>query len=149
MEGFYLLFLIPGSIFLTMGLIFLFLMRKVTKPAKDWKLTTGIIIQKEKNYTISIGNFFNKGDFVSTQPDSAPTFQYEVNGIQYEKTSKIEQSPGFSIGSTVEILYDPEEPEQAVINTLIQKGTLINLISKILTLFGLILLIIALFIILI
>src|SRR5690625_2920919 len=98
MEGFYLLLLIPGSIFLTMGLIFLFLMRKVTKPAKDWKLTTGIIIQKEKNYTISIGNFFNKGDFVSTQPDSAPTFQYEVNGIQYEKTSKIEQSPGFSIG---------------------------------------------------
>ncbi len=48
MEGFYLLFLIPGSIFLTMGLIFLFLMRKVTKPAKDWKLTTGVIIQKDQ-----------------------------------------------------------------------------------------------------
>ena len=140
------IFLIPGFIFLFMGLVFLFVMRKVTKPEKDWKITTGIIIQKEKNMTISIGNFIKKNEIVSTLPDSAPTFEYEVNGIKHEKTSKIQQSPGFAIGSTVEILYDPEDPQQAVINSFIQKGTLLNIIGKILTLVSVILLIIAFFI---
>lgn len=69
-----------------------------------------------------------------------------TTGIKHEKTSKIQQSPGFAIGSTVEILYDPEDPQQAVINSFIQKGTLLNIIGKILTLVSVILLIIAFFI---
>jgi len=131
-----------------MGLIFLFVVRKVTKPEKHWPITTGTIIQKEKNMTLSIGNFINKGKFVSTLPDSAPTFQYEVNGIEYENTSDIQQDPGFAIGSTVEVLYDPDDPQKAVINSFIQKGTIFRVLGKIFTSIGLILLVIAFYIIL-
>ena len=147
MEGFYLLFLIPGSIFFVMGIIFLFIIRKVTKPEKHWPITTGTIIQKEKNMTVSIGNFLNKGKLLSSGPDSAPTFQYEVNGIEYEKTSEIRQDPGFAIGSTVEILYDPDDPQQAVINSFIQKGTIFKVLGKLFTTMGGILLLITLYII--
>lgn len=146
MEGFYLLFLIPGSILLIMGIIFLFVIMKVPKPEKHWKIAAGTIIQKEKNMTISFGNFINKGKFVSTQADSAPTFQYEVDDVEYEKTSIIEQSPGFAIGSTVEILYDPDDPQQAVINSFIQKGTIFRMLGKIFTSIGVILLVITLII---
>lgn len=145
MEGMYMLFLIPAGILLLMGIIFLFIMRKVTKPEKHWQLTSGMIVQKEKNLTVSIGNFMNKGKFVSTLPDRAPTFQYEVNGVTYEKTSKIEQEPGFAIGSTVEVLYDPNDPQQAVINSFIQKGTIFRILGKIFTWIGVILLLIGLY----
>src|SRR5690625_610175 len=148
MDGFYMIFLIPAMILLIMGLIFLFVVRKVTKPEKHWPITTGTIIQKEKNMTLSIGNFINKGKFVSTLPDSAPTFQYEVNGIEYENTSDIQQDPGFAIGSTVEVLYDPDDPQKAVINSFIQKGTIFRVLGKIFTSIGLILLVIAFYIIL-
>jgi len=148
MDGFYMIFLIPAMILLIMGLIFLFVIRKVTKPEKHWPITTGTIIQKEKNMTVSIGNFMNKGKLLSSGPDSAPTFQYEVNGIEYEKTSDIEQDPGFAIGSTVEVLYDPDDPQQAVINSFIQRGTIFSILGKIFTSIGSILLLIALYIIL-
>lgn len=146
MEVAYMLLSIPATIFLVMGLIFLLVIKNINRPAKDWQMTTGTIIRKEKNYSISLGKIFNKEGIVSSLPDSAPTFQYEVNGIEYEKTSKVQQNPGFAIGSTVEILYNPEDPQQAVINSIIQRGTLFSVLGKIFISISVILLFIVLLI---
>lgn len=146
MEVAYMLLSIPATIFLVMGLIFLLVIKNINRPAKDWQMTTGTIIRKEKNYSISLGKIFNKEGIVSSLPDSAPTFQYEVNGTEYEKTSKVQQNPGFAIGSTVEILYNPEDPQQAVINSIIQRGTLFSVLGKIFISISVILLFIVLLI---
>ncbi len=146
MEDLYFLLGIPALIFSFMGLIFLLVSRTTVRPTKEWLTATGTIIQKEKNYTISLGKIINGEGFVSGAPDRAPTFQYEINGVEYETTSKVQQTPGFKIGSTVEILYNPADPQQAVINNFIQKGTIFNLIGKILITLGVILLLIPLFI---
>lgn len=127
-----------------MGFVFLLVMRTTVRPDKDWLTAKGTIIRKEKNYHVSLGNIINKGEFISSAPDRAPTFHYEINGVEYETTSKVQQTPGFQIGSTVDILYNPDDPEQAVINSVIQKGTLFNIIGKILLSFGATLLLIAL-----
>lgn len=144
MEALPFLLGIPGLIFSCMGIVFLLVSRTIVRPKKDWLTVTGTIIQKEKNYTISLGKIMNREGFAASAPDRAPTFHYEVNGIEYETTSKVQQSPGFQIGATVEILYNPEDPQQAVINSFLQKGTLFNIIGKIIFSFGLILLLIAL-----
>lgn len=146
MELFYLFLGIPGVVFLFMGIIFLLVTRNTVRPEKHWLTTTGTIVQKEKNYHLSLGKIFNREGFVSRQPDSVPTFQYEIDGTEYETTSKVQQTPGFKIGSTVEVLYNPEDPQQAVINSFLQKGSIFNMIGKILTSLGVIHLLIALFI---
>jgi len=136
MEALYLLLGIPGLIFSFMGLVFLLVSRTTVRPDREWLTTTGTIIQKEKNYSISLNNIINKKEVLSSAPDRAPTFHYEINGVEYETTSKVQQTPGFQIGSTVEILYNPDDPEQAVINSFIQKGTLFNIIGKALFFLG-------------
>lgn len=146
METLYFILSIPGLIFSTMGLIFILVSRTTVRPDRDWLTTTGTIIQKEKNYSISLNNIINKKEILSTAPDRAPTFHYEVNGVEYETTSKVQQTPGFQIGSTVEVLYNPDDPEQAVINSFLQKGTLFNILGKTLFFFGATLLLIALLI---
>lgn len=144
MELFFLFFIIPAVVFLFTGLIFLIVNRNTVRPKKYWLTTEGKIIQREKNFNISLGRIINREGFVSAQPDRAPTFQYVVDGVEHETTSKIQQTPGFAIGSTVEVLYHPDDPKQAVINSFIQKGSIFNIIGKILTSIGLILLFLAL-----
>lgn len=146
MNNLYFLLGIPAIIFSMMGLMFLLVIRIAVRPSKEWLTTTGTIIQKEKNYSISLGKIINSEGFLSNQPDSAPTFRYEVNGIEYETTSKVRQTPGFKIDSTVDILYNPDDPQQAIINTIVQKGTIFNIIGKVLLSLGVILLLIALLI---
>lgn len=136
METLYFLLGIPGLIFSFMGLVFLLVNRTTVRPDREWLTATGTIIQKEKNYSISLNNIINNKEILSSAPDRAPTFHYKVNGAEYETTSRVQQTPGFQIGSTVEILYNPDDPAQAVINSFIQKGTLFNIIGKFLFFLG-------------
>ena len=146
METLYFLLGIPGLIFSFMGLVFLLVIRTTVRPDRTWITATGTIIQKEKNLRISFNKLINQDGIFANAPDRAPTFHYEVNGAEYETTSKVQQTPGFQIGSTVDILYNPDDPQQAVINSFIQKGTLFNIIGKVSLFLGATLLLIVLLI---
>lgn len=115
------IFFILGGIFFTIGHV-------KTRSQNMWDETTGVIIKKTNPPQIFKILFRN----YDKQPDYYPTVQYIVNGITYEKTSDVYQSPGLPPGKEVSVLYNPDDPEQAVINTFIQRGTIFKLIGSIL-----------------
>lgn len=54
--------------------------------------------------------------------NARPTVRFTVDGKTYESTSNIGQNPPVRIGKTVGVYYNPENPDEIVINTLGQRG---------------------------
>lgn len=111
-----------GIIFVAIGLI-------RSSASKDWPRTDGVIIKKEQHYSLSLGKILNNESIKSNRPDQRPTFQFTVEGKDYIKTSAMQQTPGFQPGNTVTVLYNPDDPNQAVINTKAQRGTIFTIIG--------------------
>lgn len=126
-----------GAVFTILGVVFFTFGVLRTRPLKNWEATTGIIIKKELNININLGKLLGDKSFIEKTPDYYPTFQYVVGGKTYESTSKVHQEPGFSPGKEVEVLYDPAAPQNAVINSFVQKGTLFTLLGGIFLSIGL------------
>ncbi len=86
---------------------------------------TAIVVKREKTYQISISNMVNGKSIQvekETDPDEYATFQFDVNNKQYEVRSRMKITPGYTPGSEVSILYDPDNPNKAVINHIFYKG---------------------------
>ena len=147
METIYMVGGILTLTFLMLGSVFLFLGLSRSRRTKKWNRTSGIVIKKEKNIHITLGKIFNKESLLSNGPDASPTFQYQVNGNEYEKTSSIQQKPGFNPGTIVDVLYDPNDPKQAIIDSFVQRGSIFTLLGWIFISIGFVILcIITLFI---
>lgn len=131
MEGLYLGLGTIGLAFFVLGGIFLIYGLRRTRPIRNWEKTSGTIIQKEENLVITLGKILRNESFSQDIPDRYPTVEYEVNGQTYTNTSKISQQPGLKPGRIVEVLYNSNHPEQAVINTFVQRGSLFTLLGSI------------------
>lgn len=104
-------FALLGAVFLTFGLI----RRRITE---GWTPTQGIILKK--------------GRLLPGLPDRYPTFAYRNSyGEAFEHTSSIHQSPGFMPGTTVRVLYDPHDPQRAIIDSFAQRGAVFSLLGGI------------------
>lgn len=85
---------------------------------------------RTKNWNETEGEIIKKGRFFPSLPDRTPSFRYTANdGETYEKTSRISQSPGISIGKKVTVFYHPEDPRKGALNTFVQNGTLFIIIG--------------------
>lgn len=123
MEG-YILFFIPGLLFSILSIAFLSfgLVRK----------------QRIIHFHPTEGEVIKKGTFFEHTPDYFPTVRYEVDGKVYEYQSRVSQRPGFKPGTKIGVLYHPERPEKAVINTFVQRGSAFTLIGVIIGIMALI-----------
>lgn len=122
-------FIIPGGVLTLLGSVFLAigLVRKL--PTRQWHETIGQVIKK--------------GKLFPGMPDNSPTFRYMAqDGNTYERTSLITQRPGIVPGKNVPVLYNPDNPERAVINTFAQNGTAFIVIGGVLLGIGLIFLVV-------
>ncbi len=129
METFLLTF---GTFFLILfllGIIFMIIGVKRSKKIQNWILTEGEIVKKQKHVNITLSSIFNKNVSGSHLPDKAPTVKFEVDGTTYESTSSIEQTPGFVPGTVVELYYNPQNPEEAIINSFVQKGVIFKVLG--------------------
>lgn len=117
--------------FLILGIVFLAMYSRRAKKFNVWSLTTGEIIKKDITINISIGSLINKDSKGSKLPDRAPTVSYQVGDVSYEYTSKIQQSPGLPPGKIVEVFYNPDNPQEAIINTFVQRGSIFKLLGSI------------------
>lgn len=102
-------FFMLGSVFMGIGLF-------LKLRTKNWNQTEGEIIKKDW--------------FFPSMPDGTPSFRYTANdGVTYEKTSRVSQSPGISIGKKVTVFYDPENPQNGALDTFVQNGTLFSVLG--------------------
>lgn len=58
-----------------------------------------------------------------------PVVQYEVDEQLYEVESKLSQNPPLRVGKRVRVYYNPDNPEEMLIDTFIQRGGLFLLIG--------------------
>src|SRR5699024_4279358 len=100
--------------------------RKSFKKIKNWHYTkTGVITDK-------IMYSSSKSDAVR------PTVRYTVNDKEYVFTSLIGQNPKLRTGKKVGVYYNPENPNEAVIDTFAQRGSIYKLLANVFLVFGLI-----------
>ena len=104
-------FLFLGAVFLTIGL-----MRR--SQGKHWSVTEGVIVKK--------------GILLPSFPDRYPTVRYRVGETEYESTSSVYQTPGFRPGRRVIVRYNADRPEQAIIDSFAQNGTVFVVVGFIL-----------------
>lgn len=74
-------------------------------------------------------------------------FRFEMrkaSGTEYENTSSIHHTPGFRPGTRVTVRYNPEQPEQAIIDSFAQNGTVFVVVGYVLTGFGVMIAVLAL-----
>lgn len=127
-----------GLIFLFIGLVFSIIGWRFSKLIKLWEPTKGVIVPTNTDAKIVIGSNHAR------QEDN-PTVKYTVNGVTYQSTSQVYQTPRMPIGKQVEERYNPKNPEEVMINTFVQNGTLFKLLGGIFGVVGFILIIVSLF----
>ncbi|HLR69038.1 MAG TPA: DUF3592 domain-containing protein [Virgibacillus sp.] len=120
-------FLLLGAIFFSFGFI-------RSQIAKKYERTTGIIVRGEKSSFLKHSNFNELIDKLykdRTVPDRHPTVAYDIQGTTYTYKSAMSQQPGLPIGTEVDVLYNPNRPEKAIIDTFVQRGSLFTLLGSI------------------
>lgn len=124
--------------FVTIGTVFFLIGFFRSRPIKYYDQTKGVIIKKERHYVINLRKLIhNEPAREYYTPDVRPTVLYEVDGEQYTFTSSISQQPGMEIGKEVNVFYDRYEPNKAIIDTFVQRGTLFKLVGTVFLLLGL------------
>ncbi|MCL2587860.1 MAG: DUF3592 domain-containing protein [Oscillospiraceae bacterium] len=100
-----------GAIFLVVALILLNFLLKARRLLEQGNATMATVIK----------NVVNPGDpFAVSSPGSGgrarlyyAVYEYTVDGTRYEHTSKVGHSkPKYQVGQTVEIHYDPSNPDK-------------------------------------
>ena len=131
-------FSILAFIFLIIGMVFFLIGFFRSRPIKYYDQTKGVIIKKERHYVINLYKLIhNEPAREYYTPDARPTVTYEVEGEQYTFTSSLSQQPGLKIGKEVNVFYDRYDPNKAIIDTFIQRGTLFTLVGTFFLLLGL------------
>lgn len=138
MEDIMLIGTVISLIFFIIGGIFLFIALRISRPIKTWEMTKGIIIKKETNINVTLGKLIRSDELLSKSPDYYPTVRYTVDGSSYEYTSNIHQSPGIPIGKQVTVLYNPDNPNEAIINTFIQRASIFIVLGSVFLIIGLV-----------
>ncbi len=124
--------------FVTIGTVFFLIGFFRSRPIKYYDQTKGVIIKKERHYVINLRKLIhNEPAREYYTPDVRPTVLYEIDGEQYTFTSSLSQQPGMEIGKEVNIFYDRYEPNKAIIDTFVQRGTLFKLVGTVFLLLGL------------
>lgn len=121
------IFIILIIAFLSMAFLLLKLHRKAFEERKYWHYTKmGVITDK-----VVYARRRNKPNTVR------PTVRYIVDDKEYEFTSPSGQSPKLRTGKKVGVYYNPDDPNQAVIDTFAQRGSIYKLLGNIFLVFGL------------
>lgn len=149
MDSFTFVLLIFIAIFGLLGLVFFLIGYLRTRKIHYFDRTEGMIIQKERHFKLNLFQLSKKQTSIhqeGTYSDENPSVAYEVGGEKYIHTSSISQQPGIPIGTKVGVYYDPYQPEKAIIDTFVQRGSLFKLLGSIflgIAMIGLCILIIA------
>jgi len=122
----YFMLLIASFPFLTLGIIFFTIGQIKYRKTLNWPYTEGEVINESKEISDRGSLFTVKVD------DDYPTVRYKIGDIEYTYRSNISQKPNLSKGKIVEVFYNPDNPEEAVINTFIQNGSLFRRIGIVL-----------------
>lgn len=94
---------------------------------RHWVKTEGIIVRPTKAKPIK------KNLLTGSKPIAMKNahFQYTVDGVKYVKQSAIEQTPLPKPGKVVKVLYHPDKPERAMLNSILLNGGILKLIGGI------------------
>lgn len=142
--------LLTSPLFLFGGVFFCIGIYRAKK-AKNYQRTNGVIIQGAKKKLLKLPFLSEKlidklyERQIVSEPQ--PTVSYEVEGQTYTYKSSISQQPALRIGREVDVLYNPEQPNQAIIDTFAQRGSVFTLVGTILLIIPLIILGVATYII--
>lgn len=132
-KGFLLAMLII-IIFTGAGIFCLYKTHKDQQMTKNYKVTIGVVIDYREKYDPA-----DEDEYVSPYFDYryvyAPIVEYEVDGNLYKQYSdKYKRNPS-RIGSPIEVAYDPNNPNKAIIDR--TKGNITGyFVGGILTLIG-------------
>ncbi|MDO3409901.1 DUF3592 domain-containing protein [Saccharibacillus sp. CPCC 101409] len=119
--------LIPGGVLTLLGIAFTLIGLTMRRRSADWIETEGIIVKQ--------------GEILRNFPDRRPTFAYRTkDGSEYMRTSAMSQSPGFWPDTRVRVKYNPDDPQQAVIDSPAQSGLVFLIIGVVMLPIGLIIL---------
>ena len=114
--------LLFGGILILLGLIFGLIGGLRTSMCKGWVHSTGLIVTRKGATT--------------GWPTDQPTFGWTgPDGHVYRKNSLV-RGGFYRMGSRVPILIHPEQPQRAVIDTFIQKGTIFTVLGVTLGVMG-------------
>lgn len=125
MNGFAFALIIIGSVLIFLGVTFYLIGFFKSLHRKGWRKTDGIIDSKS-TLLKGVANAFPEAHFV-------------VDGKVYVHYSRTRQTPGIPEGTKVEIVYDPDDPNRAGINTFVQSGAIFKLLGTIFFSIGIIL----------
>lgn len=121
--------------FFILGIVFLLIGLFRSRKAKKYARTSGVIIKGAKKKLLKLPFLSEK--LIDTLYDKQivtetnPTVSYKVDGKTYTSRSTLSQEPPLRIGKKVDVLYNPENPEEALIDTFIQRGSIFTLIGSI------------------
>ena len=99
--------LLVAMILLTMGI-------KKRLKVQNWKKINAIAVENS-----SYGLGYPK-----------PIVRYEVDGVQYEVQSNISQRTPWKDGKQVQVYYNPNNPNEMVIDTFTQRGSIYFLVGS-------------------
>src|SRR5690606_24938017 len=87
---------------------------------------------RTKQWDETVVHVDKKGKLFPGLPDNSPTIRNIAHdGNTYEKTSLITQRPSIAPSKNVPVMYNPDNPERAVINTFAQNGTAFIIIGSV------------------
>ena len=78
-------------------------------------------------YSFSARSASTAGTVIAMSPGStqSPTVEYFVDNCRFVHKSNVSSSPPrYSIGDAVELVYDPDDPQSAAINSFVQRWLL-------------------------
>lgn len=108
------------------GAIFLLIGYFRGRMTRGWAQATGVVVRRAT------------GARSGGMPAIYPTFQWQdQHGRVHQRTSMVRASLGPSPGKQVPVLFDPQEPSRAIINSYVQSGRIFFLIGTILFAVGL------------
>jgi len=106
-----------GAFFCLMGLIFGTLGALRVRRARSWSRTIGIVVTRRHGSTTGMGERY-------------PTFKWrDQHGTDHEHTSNVYSSLGPRPGTEVPVLFDPDNPSRAVIDSFVQSGRIFVVIG--------------------
>jgi len=104
--------LFVGGIFSLLGLIFLTIGRLRRRMTRTWSRTTGVVVNRRDGSTTGM-------------TARNPTFRWrDQHGADHQLTSDVYASLGPAPGTSVPVLFDPENPARAVIDSMAQNGSI-------------------------
>lgn len=125
MDGALLAPLLVGGVGALLGTVFLSFGWLRGRMVRDWARTTGIVVNRDGSTT--------------GLPAIYPTFRWrDQHGQVHQRTSAVRASLGPSPGNEVAVLFDPDKPSRAVIDSPAQSGQIFTVLGAVILLVGLV-----------